>query len=80
MQKGIWDYNFEVKNLKDPKVIRWFLARQINFADWVQTDLEILKKHLSKLEIDTNLKEVLSKFILSHDKNPPSLKRPKKIP
>lgn len=61
-QKYIWDYEVKKADLKNPAVLRWYLARKVNFGDWKSIDTVKLEKNLNNLEIDPTLKKMLSKY------------------
>ncbi|MCX6812467.1 MAG: hypothetical protein NTW79_02500 [Candidatus Berkelbacteria bacterium] len=61
-KKFIWDYETKNLNLKNPAVLRWYLARKINFGDYKSLNTKILEKNLADLEIDPTLKSMIKKF------------------
>lgn len=60
-KKYIWDYDPKTVDLKNPAVLRWYLARKINFGDWKSLDAKLLEQNLDQLEIDLTLKRMLKK-------------------
>lgn len=62
-KKYIWDYDAKKLNLKNPKVLKWYLERKISHGDWSVIDKKTLKNYLPKLEIDPYLKKILGDFI-----------------
>lgn len=69
-KKYIWDYDINSIDLKKPAVLRWYLARKINFGDWESLRSKIVKRHLDHLEIDPTLKKMLKKYYdISRTKN-----------
>lgn len=61
-KKYIWDYDTKTLDLKNPAVLRWYLARKVNFGDYKSLDSSILEKNLPQLDIDPTLKLMISKF------------------
>jgi len=61
-KKYIWDYDVKSVDLKKPAVLRWYLARKINFGDWKSIDTVQLEKNLKNLAIDPTLKKMLAKY------------------
>lgn len=61
-KKYIWDYDLNSIDLKKTAVLRWYLARKINFGDWESLKSKIVEKHLDQLEIDPTLKIMLKKY------------------
>lgn len=61
-KKYIWDYDTKMLDLENPAVLRWYLARKINFGDYKSLDSRILEENLSKLDIDPTLKIMIKKF------------------
>ena len=61
-KKYIWDYDVKSINLQKTGVLRWYLARKINFGDWSAIKSELVKKHLDYLDIDPTLKKMLKKY------------------
>ncbi|TSC94942.1 MAG: Uncharacterized protein Athens101428_67 [Candidatus Berkelbacteria bacterium Athens1014_28] len=64
-KKYIWDYDIKTLDLKNPLVLRWYLARKVNFGDYKSLDSSVLKKNLSKLDIDPTLKMMISKYYVN---------------
>ncbi len=62
----IWDYDVNKLDLKNPKVLIWYLERKITYGDWESLDKKSLKKYLPKLKIDSYLKHILSNFLKKH--------------
>lgn len=61
-KKYIWDYNIEPKNLSTAATKQWYLSRMVNFGNWAAINSRQLKKHLSKLDIDSTLKKMLKNY------------------
>lgn len=61
-KKYIWDYDPKTIDLKNPAVLRWYLARKINFGDWKSLDDKLLEENLNQLDIDPTLKQMLKKY------------------
>lgn len=61
-KKYIWDYDTKTLDLKNPAVLRWYLARKVSFGDYKSIDSKLLELNLSKLDIDQTLKSMLKKF------------------
>ncbi|TSC90999.1 MAG: hypothetical protein CEN92_341 [Candidatus Berkelbacteria bacterium Licking1014_96] len=64
-KKYIWDYDLKSIDLKNKRILRWYLSRKINFGDWESLKSELIKKHLDYLEIDPTLKQMLKKYYAS---------------
>jgi len=62
-RKYIWDYDVKKLDLKNPKVLIWYLQRKIEYGDWEALDRKTLKKYLPKLKINPHLKEILRNFL-----------------
>jgi len=61
--KYIWDYDVKSLDLSNPKALIWYLERKIEYGDWEVLDRKTLKKYLSKLNINTYLKQILRDFL-----------------
>lgn len=61
-KKYIWDYDIASVKLKNPRVLRWYLSRKINFGDWKALDSELVRINLESLDIDPTLKLMLKKY------------------
>lgn len=61
-KKYIWDYDINSIDLKKPAVLRWYLARKINFGDWESIKSKLIERHLNHLDIDPTLKKMLRKY------------------
>ncbi|MBI5412645.1 hypothetical protein HZA43_05805 [Candidatus Peregrinibacteria bacterium] len=72
---GIWDYNTENLDLTDPEVAAWYLKRKIDVSDWAAIDYRLLKKYLSRLDIDPDKKCFLKNFIKWHEHSHSASKR-----
>ena len=68
LEKTIWDYQIRRKDLENPKVLRWYLERKINFGDWTGIKEKDLKNNLSKLAIEPEIKKILEKYFLQNGK------------
>jgi len=62
IDKTVWDYQIKKKDLKDPKILKWYLERKINFGDWSGVKAKELKKYLAHLKIDSSLKKLLIEY------------------
>ena len=62
-KKYIWDYDVKKLNLKNPKALKWYLERKIQYGDWKVIDKKTLKKYLPTLKINPHLKKILNNFI-----------------
>ena len=58
-----WDYNLKKADFKKPKVKIWYLNRKLKFGDLAGIRKLDLKKYISKLDIDTSLKELLKNYL-----------------
>ena len=61
-QKYIWDYDTKSLDLKNPKVLIWYLSRKINFGDWQSLDSKLVEQNLDDLDIDPTLKKMLKNY------------------
>ena len=68
LEKTIWDYQIRRQDLKDPKVMKWYLERKINSGDWTGIKAEDLKSNLSKLSITPEVMSLLEKYFQRNDK------------
>lgn|GEM_PF-1540886 len=68
-QKGIWETDVKTINLSNQKVLRWYLERKIEVGDWKALDRSTIARQLSKLSIDSRIKELLRHF-LANNGNP----------
>ena len=59
VDKTIWDYDIEAKNIKNPRILRWFLERKINSGSWENIRAVDLKKYYAGLTIELELKNLL---------------------
>ena len=64
-----WDYDLKKMDKKNPKFLIWYLHRKLEFGDLSGIKKTDLKKYLRRLTIDPSLKELLTKFLNSDDKN-----------
>lgn len=60
--KSIWDYKIDKKDLKDPKVLRWYLERKAQMADWQGIDKQLLLKNVDKLNISFYRKKAIKLY------------------
>lgn len=49
-KKYIWDYDVKSLDLKNPKVLLWYLQRKVECGDWEDLDRKTLKKYRQKIE------------------------------
>ena len=61
--QAVWDYDIATANFGDPWVMRWYLSRRINWADWKGLRKADIKKHLKHLDISAGMKKLLAKAI-----------------
>lgn len=59
---AIWDYEIDKKDLKDPKVLLWYLERKAKMADWQGLNKHLLLKNLSKLNISPYRKKAIKLY------------------
>ena len=59
---SIWDYKVAKKDLKDPKVLLWYLQRKVQMADWVGLDKKVLINNLDKLTISPYRKKAIKLY------------------
>ena len=64
-KKYIWDYDINSIDLGKSAILRWYLARKINFGDWGSLKSKLVEKHLPYLDIDPTLKKMLKKYFES---------------
>ncbi len=60
---AVWDYDIQSLNFSNPWVMRWYLARRINYADWRGLRKADIKKHLPRLDISTGMRQLLATTI-----------------
>ena len=58
-----WDYNIKKMDLGNPEVKIWYLNRKLKFGDLSDLKKTDLKKYLSKLNIDSSLRELLRNYL-----------------
>ena len=56
---AVWDYDIRTADFSDPWVIRWYLARRINWGDWKGLRKRDILKHLPRLAITDGMKKFL---------------------
>ena len=61
--QAIWDYDISSANFADPWVMRWYLSRRINHADWKGLRRADIKKHLPRLDIEPGMKKFLKRAL-----------------
>jgi hypothetical protein len=61
-----WDYDLAKTDLKNPKVLLWYLNRKLRFGDLSGIKKQDLKKFLSKLKINSSLKELLKNYLAKY--------------
>jgi hypothetical protein len=65
--KYIWDYDVNKMDLKNPRVLIWYLERKITYGDWESLDKKTLRKYLPKLKINPQLKYILTNFLKNYE-------------
>ncbi len=60
---AVWDYDIKTADFSNPWVMRWYLSRRINWADWKGLRKKDIKKHLSHLSITKGMKKFLKKAL-----------------
>lgn len=60
--QAIWDYKISQKDLKDPKVLLWYLQRKAQMADWQNLDKKALLDNLTKLRISSYRKKAIKLY------------------
>lgn len=58
--QAVWDYDISTADFSDPWVMRWYLARRINWADWKGLRKKDIKEHLPYLKIEPGMKKFLN--------------------
>lgn len=61
-----WDYDLSGMDLKNPKVLVWYLNRKLQFGDLSGIKKSDLKKYLPQLNINQSLRELLANFLNKH--------------
>ena len=61
-----WDYDLKKADMKNPEVKAWYLNRKLKFGDLSGIGKSDLKKYLSKLNINSSLKELLRNFLAKY--------------
>lgn len=59
---SIWDYTINEKDLKDPKVLLWYLERKAQMADWDGINKKLLIENLNKLNISLYRKKAIKLY------------------
>jgi len=62
-QSIFWDYNIDKIDLKNPKIKTWYLERKLKFGDFSGISKKDLKKYISKINIDSSLKQLIKNFL-----------------
>lgn len=62
-QHGIWEASVDQLDLKNQKVLRFYVERKIGTGDWQSLDRKIVATMLPKLNIDPYLKSILHNFL-----------------
>lgn len=57
---AVWDYDISSADFSDPWVMRWYLSRRINYADWKGLRKADIKKHLPQLDISNGMRKLLA--------------------
>lgn len=78
--RGIWDTDARRLDLQNPHVLRWYVQRKIQAADWGALDRTMLARVLPDLRIDSSLKRVLAAFLTSHAQDSRTHRRPARRP
>lgn len=66
---SIWDYKINQKDLKDPKVLIWYLQRKAQMADWGGINKKVLIKNLDKLNISSYRKKAIKLYFNNENSN-----------
>jgi hypothetical protein len=61
-----WDYDIKKMDLRNPKVLLWYLNRKLKFGDLSGLKKTDLKKYFSKLDINYSLKEMLRNYLVKN--------------
>lgn len=73
-----WDYDVESLDLEDPAVLKWYISRKINTADWRGLRYDWLKQYLPELDIiDPQIRKFLEYFVKRYEKEKRSKKTAK---
>ena len=60
---AVWDYDIGSADFSDPWVMRWYLARRINWGDWRGLRKQDIKKHLPRLSLAPGMKKFLTRAL-----------------
>lgn len=66
-QRGIWETDVQTLDLKNPAVLRWYVERKIQAADWGALDRATVAELLPKLKLEPGLRSVLQSFFKSYE-------------
>jgi hypothetical protein len=61
-----WDYDIKKMDLRNPKILLWYLNRKLKFGDLSGLKKTDLKKYFSKLDINYSLKEMLRNYLVKN--------------
>lgn len=62
-QLGVWEADVQKLDLKNPAVLRWYVERKIQAADWDALDRATVVKLLPELKLAPGLRVVLQSFL-----------------
>jgi len=62
-QRGVWETDVQTLDLKNPSVLRWYVERKIQAADWGALDRATVAKLLPELKLEPGLRAVLQDFL-----------------
>lgn len=78
-QTGIWETNAQALDLKNPRVLRWYVERKIAVGDWGALDRATVARLLPTLRLDPALKNILRAYVgHSHTRAPRRAQRSRK--
>ena len=61
---AVWDYDIKSLDFSDPEVMRWYLTRRIENADWQGLKKNDIKQYLSYLKNSPGLKLLLAAVVM----------------
>ena len=60
---AVWDYDIRTADFSDPRVMRWYLSRRINWGDWKGLRKADIKNQLPHLAITKGMKRFLKRVL-----------------
>lgn len=64
-QRGIWEANVRTLDLKNPRVLKWYMEKKIHAGEWQALGREDLRRMLPELKMDPAIGALLKRFFSS---------------